>query len=312
MLAFFSGLLNGDPLPWLLEPENPPVRYWTLVEILDRSLGDPEVREAKTAIGRLPLVLEIFAAQHPDGHWGHDQTRPYAAKGTLGTLMILHALGVEPDERTAVGCESFLRFGQNESGGFSMVKTQRSGITPCTTGHLLPCLTYFGLVDDPRVRRAFAFLIEDMSTEDALDCGRYQHQDCLWGAVAALNGLATLPDDVRNARSEQVVKRLADTLLNADYDFGGEHKRWFTFGVPRDGAAWDLISALHVLASHGYGGDSRFVRLLELVLARQDDQGRWLCGSVSRTWPLEKRNRPSKWVTLDVVRVLKRAGLVPE
>jgi hypothetical protein len=48
--------------------------------------------------------------------------------------------------------------------------------------------------------------------------------------------------------------------------------------------------------------------LLEQVLERQDDQGRWKCGSVSRTWPIEKRNQPSKWITLDVLRVLKQAG----
>jgi hypothetical protein len=39
-----------------------------------------------------------------------------------------------------------------------------------------------------------------------------------------------------------------------------------------------------------------------LILKRQDEQGRWLCGSVSRTWPIEKRNQPSKWVTLDALR----------
>jgi len=117
-------------------------------------------------------------------------------------------------------------------------------------------------------RRAFAFLVEDMSTEDALDCGRYQHRDCLWGAIAALNGLAVLPADMRSPQS-----------------------------VPR---AWDLLSALRALAPHGYGGDPRFAPLLDLFLARQDEQGRWLCGSVSRTlrqaqgrlWPLGKRNRP--------------------
>ena len=70
-------------------------------------------------------------------------------------------------------------------------------------------MVYFGLGDDPRVRAAFAFLIEDMSTDDALDCGRYQHQDCLWGAIAALNGLAALPADMHSALSKQVVKRSA-------------------------------------------------------------------------------------------------------
>jgi hypothetical protein len=296
------GLLRANPTQWLLEPENPSVRYWMLTDILDRPGDDPEVREAKAAIAQKSLVQELFARQHPDGHWGDDQTKPHTAQGAMAVLSILHMLGVEPDEHTAAGCDSFLRFCQHESGGFSMVKTRRSGIFPCTTGPHLPFLVYFGLGDDPRVRRAFAFMVEDMSTDDALDCGRYQHRDCLWGAIAALNGLAVLPPDMHSPQSEQVVRRLADALLDADYDFEGEHKRWFTFGVPR---AWDLLSALRALAAHGYAHDPRFTSLLELLLARQDERGRWLCGSVSRTWPLEKRNRPSKWVTLDALRLLK-------
>ena len=68
---------------------------------------------------------------------------------------------------------------------------------------------------------------------------------------------------------------------------------------------WDLLSALRALAAHGYGQDPRFAPLLDVFLACQDEEGRWLCGSVSRTWPLEKRNRPSKWVTLDALRLLK-------
>ena len=213
--------------------------------------------------------------------------------------------GVEPNERTTVGCGSFLRSCQNEGGGFSLTKTRRSAVFPCTTGEHLPMLVYYGMEDDSRVRQAFAFVIEDAARDDALDCGRYQHRDCLWGGIAALDGLAVLPDDMRSPESEAVVRRLADALLDADYDFEGEHKRWLTFGVPR---MWDLLSALRALAAHGYGQDPRFEPLLDLVLARQDEQGRWLCGSVSRTWPLEKRNRPSKWVTLDAVRLLKRVN----
>jgi hypothetical protein len=305
--------LKADPIPWLLEPENPSVRYWTLTELLDRPADDPEVRGARAAIPRQPLVQELFARQHADGHWGDDETKPYTAQGTLGVLAVLYTLGVEPDERTAAGCDSFLRFCQHEGGGFSMAKTRRSGIFPCTTGEHLPCLVYFGLGDDPRVRRAFAFLVEDMSSEDALACGRYQHRDCLWGAIAALNGLAVLPADMRSPGSGRVVQRLADALLDAAYDFEGEHKRWLTFSVPR---AWDLLSALRALAAHGYVRDGstelaevpRCAPLFDLLLARQDEGGRWLCGSTSRTWPLEKRNRPSKWVTLDALMVLKDWG----
>lgn len=297
--------LNGDPLPWLLEPENPSVRYWTLVDILDRPVSDPEVQDAKAAIAQQPLVHELFALQHPEGYWGDDETKPYTAQGAVTALTILHMLGVTPDKRTAAGCDSFLTFCQHESGGFSLTKKLRSGIFPCTTGEHLPFLVYFGLGDDPRVRAAFAFLIDDMSTGDALDCGRYQHRDCLWGAIAALNGLAALPGDMHSEQSKRVVAELATVLLVARYDFEGEHKRWLTFGVPR---GWDLLAALKALAAHGYARDWRFVPLLELILKRQDDHGRWLCGSVSRSWPIEKRHRPSKWVTLDALRVLKQAG----
>jgi hypothetical protein len=123
------------------------------------------------------------------------------------------------------------------------------------------------------VRAAFAFLIEEMSTDDALDCGRYQHRDCLWGAISSLDSLAVLPTDMRSEQSKRVVTELANVLLDAKYDFEGEYKRWLTFGVPR---VWDLLSALKALTAHGYARDSRFVPLLKLILNRQDDQGRWV------------------------------------
>lgn len=297
--------LNGDPLPWLLDPENPSVRYWTLLDLLGQPGDAPNVQAARAAIGQHPLVQELFALQHPGGHWGDDATKPYTAQGAVAALSLLHMLGVPPDSRTAAGCDSFLQFCQHAGGGFSMTKRLRSGIFPCTTGEHLPFLMYFGLGDDPRVRAAFAFLTDDMTTDDALDCGRYQHRACLWGAIAALNGLAVLPAALQSAQSRRVVQRLADALLDAKYDFAGEHKRWLTFGVPR---AWDLLSALKALAAHGYAHDTRFMLLLNLLLKRQDAEGRWLCGSVSRSWPIERQNRPSKWVTLDALRVLKRAS----
>ena len=289
------------PLPWLLEPENPSVRFWALHDLLDRPADDPEVVETRQAISEQPLVNDLFARQQPGGFWG-DETKPHNADGAAGVLNLLYMLGVTPDRRTTLGCDSFLRFCQHAEDGFSMIKQQRSGIFPCTTGQHLPFLVYFGFGEDPRLRATFNYLIKYFSTDDALDCGRYQHRDCLWGAISALNGLAVLPAELRSAQSAQVVKRLADVLLDAPYDFAGEHKRWLTFGVPR---GWDLLSALKALAAHGYARDPRAAPILQRVLDLQDTQGRWRCGSVSRTWPIEKRNQPSKWVTLDALRVLK-------
>jgi hypothetical protein len=76
-------------------------------------------------------------------------------------------------------------------------------------------LVHFGLGDDPRVRRAFAFVIADMGRPDALDCSRCAHRECLWGAIAGLNGLADLPDDMRSGESDRIARRLANALLAA-------------------------------------------------------------------------------------------------
>ena len=73
--------LNGDPLPWLLDPETPSVRYWTLIDILDQPTNDPEVQETRTVIAQQLLVREIFALQHTEGYWGEDGSKLYTAQG---------------------------------------------------------------------------------------------------------------------------------------------------------------------------------------------------------------------------------------
>ena len=95
--------LNGDPLPWLLDPENPSIRYWTLVDILDRPTNNPEVQEVRAAIARQPLAEELFALQHPEGYWGDDETKPHTAQGAATALSLLYKLGVPPDKRTTAG-----------------------------------------------------------------------------------------------------------------------------------------------------------------------------------------------------------------
>jgi hypothetical protein len=303
-MALWQANLNGDPIPWLLEPETPSVQYWTLVDILELPKNDPRVREARAAIPNQSWIREWFSLQHPEGHWG-DQASPYRADGAVTLLTLLHMYGVTPDERTRAGCNAFLQYGQNPCGGFSLIRNIKSGIFPCTTGEHLPFLIYFGLGDDPRIQKAFEHIINAMDSEQALNCPRYNRQPCLWGAIAALKGLAVLPEALRTPRTEGVVARLAAALLDAPYDFEGEHKRWLKFGVPR---AWDLLSALQVLAVHGFGREGRFSDLLTRVLETQDETGRWFCGTVSRTWPLEKRNQPSKWVTLNALRLLKQVS----
>ena len=46
----WKSILNANPIPWLLEDNNPSVRYFTLIDILGKGETDPEARKTKEEI----------------------------------------------------------------------------------------------------------------------------------------------------------------------------------------------------------------------------------------------------------------------
>jgi hypothetical protein len=63
-----------------------------------------------------------------------------------------------------------------------------------------------------------------------------------------------------------------------------------------------------VVTRLGYRGDERIQDALEVVMSKQDLDGRWVLektpGNMHTNFGV--RGRPSKWVTLNAMRVLKR------
>ena len=87
-------------------------------------------------------------------------------------------------------------------------------------------------------------------------------------------------------------------------------RSWFRFGYPV-AYVTDVLQNLEALTALGCGDDPRLGPALELLLSKQDAQGRWKLkyNYNSRMWvDVEQKARPSKWVTLRALRVLKRAG----
>jgi hypothetical protein len=82
MSTSWTGALEDDPIPWLLEPDNPPVRYlWTVLEYPYFGYG---VISALDALARLGYTLEqpkvalatawLLSRQWPNGTWPLDQS----------------------------------------------------------------------------------------------------------------------------------------------------------------------------------------------------------------------------------------------
>jgi hypothetical protein len=66
-----------------------------------------------------------------------------------------------------------------------------------------------------------------------------------------------------------------------------------------------------VLAKLGYIGDERLRPAVDFMLSKQGKDGRWKSAHVLTgrlLVDLDKRGGPSKWITLNALRVLKELG----
>ncbi len=321
--------LQADPLPWLLEPDpaNPAIRYFALRDLLGRAADDPEVVEAHSAImttGPVPVILD---AQHPDGYWQQPGGGYRKYRGTVWQIMLLSELGADStDERVQRGCEYVLSHSIASNGGFAASNTRPvpSNVIHCLNGNLLYALIRLGWLDDPRVQQALDWQARAITGEGSIQyyesgtngpdfaCAVNEKQPCGWGATKAMKALVAVPPERRALTVARALERGMEFLLRydlakADYPYTEKvSSAWFKLGFPL--SYWsDVLETLAVLAALGHGGDPRLAEVYRWLLGKQDAQGRWkLENSLNgKMWiDIEKRGRPSKWITLRVMRVL--------
>jgi len=328
-------ILNHDPIPWLLEPDpaNPGVRYFALRDLLDQPEDDPGIRKARTAIMTTGPVPTILDAQYPDGYWVKPGSG-YAPKyrGTVWQIILLAELGADPaDERVQRGCEYLLNHSIATNGAFSAYQRPvPSGSIHCLNGNLLYTLLRLGYGDDPRVQAALDWQAHAITGEGQIQyyksgtvspgfaCSANLGQPCGWGATKAMKALIGVPPDKSTPVVQRAIEVGAEFLLSrdpavADYPYTERvSSTWFKFGFPL--SYWsDVLETTTVLVELGYGNDPRLANALQLILSKQDAQGRWKLENTlnGKMWAdIEKKGKPSKWVTLRALRVLKRVAQV--
>jgi len=326
--------MGADPIPWLLEGDDPSVRYFTLTDLLGVAPDNPAVTAARRAIMSHGTVPRILAAQAGDGHWeGRDDY--YAAKyrGTVWQLIILAALGADgADERVRSGCEAILRNAQDaESGGFAVHRAKKavgglhSSVIPCLTGNLVWSLIRLGMLDDPRVQRGVEWITTyqrfDDSEGEVPNGWPYDRWEMCWGrhtchlgAVKALKALAAIPPERRSFEVECTLAQGVEFMLRhhvykRSHDLAKVSKPgWLRLGFPLMYQT-DVLEILGILTALGVR-DERMQEALHVVAGKADGQGRWKLESTFNDRflvPVEAKGEPSRWVTLEALRVLKTA-----
>lgn len=330
----WKSILKADPTAWLLEDENPSVRYLALTALLGKPESNPEVKEAKAAIMNTGAVPAILAKMNSGGYW-ESPTSFYTAKykGTVWQLIILAELGANPaDKRIKKACEFILENSQHHDGhGFSMARAEKtgggrqSGVIPCLTGNMVWSLIRLGYLGDPRVQAGIGWITTYQRFDDADGDGApkgwpydkyamcFGKHSCHMGAAKALKALAEVPPQKRDARTEATIKVGAEYFLKHHIYKRSHNLRkvskpgWLKFGFPLMYQA-DVLEVLGILVKLGYK-DQRMQEAVNLVLSKQNDQGKWKLENTfngKTQVNIERLGEDSKWVTLKALRALKQ------
>jgi hypothetical protein len=324
-------MVQGDPLTWLLEEDeqNPGVRYLALRDILALPDDSAEVAAARTQVMRSGPVPAILDAQFPEGYWmkpGPGYSPKY--RSTVWQVLFLAQLGADGrDERIRRAVEHVFAHLQAESGAFA-IRATPSTSAHCLWGNMVRALIELGYLGDDRLDRATDILARSVTGNGydwyrkggvqgpGFPCSANYGLPCGWGAVRVLWALAGVPAASRSTAVNDAIAAAASFLLSFDVALADyPHKErisssWFKFGYPM-GYVTDVLLNVEALVQAGYGADPRLAGAIGYVLSKQDALGRWAMeySLNGKMWAdIETKRKPSKWVTLRAVRMLKGAA----
>lgn len=328
---------GNNVVEWLLEDDNPSVKYWTLRNLLDYGEDDFIVSSTRRHIMQNGLVPNILSRMNEDGHYvDHTAVQEYGAeraaygylpkyRGTVWQLILFSELGADQrDERVRRTCDYVLEHSWEPSGLFSMVGNQY--LAPCFQGNMLYALTRLGYGNDPRIVKALDVLLEFTRFDDghfttpktfpyrgARDRCSGSHS-CYAGCLKALKAITAIPRTEWDSRIHKFVEKGAefflrhrlfhsshspDKLLHKDIDE-------VTFPTFIYADFLDILSTLLVLGVR----EPSMQDAVDLLRSKQLPNGRW---RLDRDVPtmhvaLGRKHRESKWATYRARYALKLWG----
>lgn len=320
----------NETMQWLLS-EEPWTRYRTLVDLLDRSEQDADVRDARAEMLAHPQVQDLISQT---AAWGdrplkrhNDASHPIYAFSTLADF------GVQAtDPGMMVSIEKMLSH-QSPEGAFQTVINipKRFGGSgedawtwiACDAPTLLYSLLALGLGQDPRVQQAVEHL-SSLVDENGWRCraapemGKFKgpgrrEDPCPIVNVYALKALAQVPELVDTSTT-----RTGTGMLLGHWERQTERKIYL-FGIGTDFRKlkypfvwYDVLHVVDVLSRFPFvHDDARFQAMIEAITVQADDDDRYTATSMYRAWKdwsFANKKNPSPWLTFLVLRILKRIG----
>lgn len=296
MLQATAPALSERVARWLLDQDNPGIRYWTLRDLLGRPDNDPEVLSSRQRIASWGPVANLLREQHADGYWGEPDDCYWPKwSATVWPLILLAEMGMpgdHPSIRSA--CEYFLKMAESQDKSWPPPDYPEGDLTgyrllwePCVTGNMARTLVEFGFSEDPRVRGMFDWLVRTQLPDGGWNCepgpwGVSVHHSSFMSTIEPLWAFASLQRERWPKRGKEAVAGACEFLLmhrlyKSDRDFRVINEEWTRLHFPIF-YFYDILHALRVVTALGYGEDQRTRDAWELLLSKRLPDG---------TWPLE-------------------------
>ena len=283
--------MSEAALRWLLDPQNPSIRYQTLVDVLGYSSKSRKAIEALERIPRQSIFRRIMDGQSNAGYWPRKDTCDGPRfTGALWALILLGEMAVLPDARIRKECERFFKLHQTENGAFSYdsrIRAEKQHDEPCLTGNMVRTLLVLGYGEDLRVRRAVNWMSEAQLEDGGWNCDYPEYQgvkvrhSSFMSTIEPLWAYSEIPRRMWTRKMKRSIERGAEFLLMHRM-YKADHHEWMpmnqtftTLHFPMY-FFYDMLHGLRVLTKLGYGDSERMRDAAHLVMSKMRPDGRWV------------------------------------
>ena len=307
-------------IDWLLDSD-PAIRWQVLRDLTDAPAEQVAAERARVA--REGLGARILERQAADGRWGGAAWNR-GWDSTMHALWLLRELGIDPadpavrlavarvrDNVTWKGC------GPEECDSNVFFEGE---IEPCINGQVAVAGAYFGQDVSPLIDRLLAEQLEDggwnCEAERGSTRSSFNTTICVLEALLEYEHSIARREDVAEARrrgeafllDRRLFRRLSTgEAIERDRKGGVSFTR---FAFP----PWwhyDVLRGLDYLCRAGVQPGDRVAEAIDLVVSRRGADGRWFMDVQHAGRMLvdvdEGEGRPSRWITLRALRVLRWA-----
>ena len=191
----------------------------------------------------------------------------------------------------------------------------------CLTGNMAAALIRIGYSNDQRVKKALEWLVKIQNKDGGWLCPYWKahikdKHGCFYGTICPLEAFSEVKRENLTKEMKGTIEKGAEFLLmhrlfKADHhSYKVINQSWLKLSFPWF-YGYNILRGLDVLTKLGYVKDERLNDAVEILLQKRQSNGAWILESapIGRMQTnIEAKGKPSKWITLVALRVLKRIG----